>query len=133
MMNDYKHLVNKTCRERDQDMTEYHWETSSKRDRLYLVCGYLVVAAIFLACLIGWVEEAHADAPRIYSQDGVYLGKLSSNRYDPESVNNPYGQYGNKYSPYSINNKYGQYGSRYSNESIHNPYATQAPVIYGDE
>ena len=132
-MNDYKHLVNKNCRERDQDMTQYHWETSSKRDRLYLVCGYLIVAAIFLACLIGWVEEAHADVPRIYSQDGVYLGKLSSNRYDPESVNNPYGQYGNKYSPYSINNKYGQYGSRYSNESIHNPYAIEAPVIYGDE
>ena len=132
-MNDYKHLVNKTYRERDQDMTEYHWGTSSKRDRLYLVCGYLIVAAIFLACLIGWVEEAHADAPRIYSQDGVYLGKLSSNRYDPESVNNPYGQYGNKYSPESINNQYGQYGSRYSNESIHNPYATEAPVIYGDD
>ena len=129
-MNDYKHLVNKNCRERDQDMTQYHWETSSKRDRLYLVCGYLVVAAIFLACLIGWVEEAHADAPRIYSQDGRYLGNLSTNRYDANSINNPYGRYGSRYSSDSVNNPYGRYGSRYSNESANNPYATQAPVIF---
>ena len=86
-MKDIKHLVNKTYRERDQDMTEYHWETSSKKDKLYLVCGYLVVAAIFLACLIGWVEEAHADAPRIYSQDGVYLGKLTRNLTGDTEVN----------------------------------------------
>lgn len=61
--------------------------------------------------------------------DGKYLGNLNANRYDPNSVSNPYGQYGSRYSPDSINNPYGQYGSRYSPKSATNPYATQAPVI----
>lgn len=74
-----------------------------------------------------------ASPPEIYSQDGRHLGTLSSNRYDPESVSNPYGQHGNPYSADSINNPYGRYGSPYSNESARNPYATQAPEIIHDE
>ena len=62
----------------------------------------------------------------------TYLGKLSSNQYDPDSVSNPYGQYGSRYSPKSINNPYGEYGSRYSNKSINNPWATNAPIIVQD-
>ena len=60
---------------------------------------------------------------------GKYLGNLNSNRYDPNSVANPYGRYGSRYSPDSINNPYGQYGSPYSPNSARNPYATQPPVI----
>jgi hypothetical protein len=59
-----------------------------------------------------------------------YLGNLSANPYDPNSVSNPYGRYGSPYSPDSINNPYGRYGSPYSNQSVNNPYATQAPHIY---
>lgn len=66
---------------------------------------------------------------RIYSQDGAYLGRLNSNRYDPESVANPYGRYGSPYSANSINNPFGRYGSPYSVESARNPYATQPPVV----
>ena len=62
-------------------------------------------------------------------QTGKYLGTLSNNRYDPDSVANPYGRYGSKYSPDSINNPYSKYGSRYSNDSVNNPYATNPPVI----
>lgn len=40
------------------------------------------------------------------SGQGKYLGTLSNNRYDPNSVSNPYGQYGSKYSPDSSNNLY---------------------------
>ena len=70
---------------------------------------------------------------RIYAEDGTYLGKLNANKYDPESVANPYGQYGSKYSPTSINNPYSQYGSKYSSQSARNPYSTTPPrVIYGD-
>ncbi len=76
-----------------------------------------------------WVA-AYAQPPQIYSQDGKYLGNLSSNPYDPNSVANPYGQYGSRYSPDSINNPYGQYGSKYSPNSPNNPYATSPPVIY---
>ena len=56
-------------------------------------------------------------SPRIYSDDGTYLGELSQNRYAPDSVNNRFGRYGSKYSSDSINNKYGNYG-RYSTQQI---------------
>lgn len=77
-------------------------------------------------------SASNAEEPKIYSPDGTYLGKLSNNKYDPESVSNPYGKYGSKYSPNSINNPYGVYGSKYSNKSPNNPYATNPPLIYGD-
>lgn len=69
-------------------------------------------------------------APRLYDQEtGKYLGTLSSNKFDPDSTSNEYGQYGSSYSPDSINNEYGEYGSPYSDKSPNNPYATSAPVI----
>lgn len=72
---------------------------------------------------------AAQDAPSIFSTDGEYLGTLSANRYDPNSVANPYGKYGSPYSPESINNPYGEYGNPYSPSSVTNPYATSAPVL----
>ncbi len=73
---------------------------------------------------------AFADAPHLYDKNGKYLGNLSANKYDPNSVSNPYGRYGSKYSADSINNPYGKYGSKYGNESARNPYATNAPKIH---
>jgi len=67
--------------------------------------------------------------PSLVGEDGTYLGTLSSNPYDPNSVSNPYGRYGSRYSPDSINNPYGLYGSPYSSYSATNPYTTQAPKI----
>jgi hypothetical protein len=60
-------------------------------------------------------------------ETGKFLGNLSSNQYDPDSVSNPYGQYGSKYSPDSVNNPYGEYGSKYSPKSVNNPYAVGSP------
>ncbi len=60
---------------------------------------------------------------------GVYLGQLSANRFDPNSVSNQFGA-GSRFDPKSINNPYGEYGSRYSNKSANNPYATDAPKLY---
>ena len=62
-------------------------------------------------------------APKLYASDGTYLGKMSANKYDPESISNPYGKYGSEYSADSVNNPYGRYGSKYSSESPNNPYA----------
>jgi hypothetical protein len=73
-----------------------------------------------------------AAAPKIYAQDGTYLGRLSENRFDPESTANPYGRYGSPYSPTSINNPYSRYGSPYSPNSPNNPYTTTAPILLGD-
>lgn len=56
-------------------------------------------------------------SPRIYSDDGTYLGELSQNRYAPDSINNRFGRYGSRYSQDSINNRWGPYG-RYSTQQI---------------
>lgn len=66
-------------------------------------------------------------ASSAFSQN--YLGNLNGNKYDPNSLSNPYGA-GSKYKSNSPNNPYGQYGSPYSNKSSTNPYATNAPKIY---
>ena len=74
------------------------------------------------------------DTPKLYSQDGKYLGKVSSNTLDPDSISNPVGRYGSPISPDSINNPVGRYGSSVSPESANNPLATEAPeIVYGGE
>jgi hypothetical protein len=47
------------------------------------------------------------NAPKLYDQNGNYRGRLSANKYDPDSTSNPYGRYGSQYSPDSPNNPYG--------------------------
>lgn len=92
---------------------------------------YQAVTLIFLLTLviIAFANKAHA-APEIYdSVTGQYLGNLSNNQYDPNSVSNKYSVHGSEYSPSSINNPYGVHGSPYSNKSVRNQYATQPPVI----
>jgi hypothetical protein len=72
-----------------------------------------------------------ATSPQLWSSDGTtkFLGTVNANSYDPNSVANPYGQYGSPYSPNSVNNPYGAYGSPYSPYSANNPYTTQAPKL----
>lgn len=85
---------------------------------------------IMAISLILFTTAAQSAPPILVDpKTGKYLGTLSNNRYDPDSVSNPYGHYGSKYSPDSINNPYGQYGSKYSPDSPNNPYATSPPVI----
>ena len=67
----------------------------------------------------------------VYDSKGNYLGKLSNNPYDPDSISNPYGKYGDPFSPDSINNPFGP-GDPYSAESPNNPYG-DGLLIYGDE
>ena len=43
-------------------------------------------------------------APKIIAANGQYLGRLSANPYAPDSISNPYSQYGSPYSPISPNN-----------------------------
>jgi len=61
--------------------------------------------------------------PKLYDDDHNYRGTLNGNRYDPDSISNPYGRYGSRYSPDSINNPYGA-GSRYRPDSPNNPYGS---------
>ena len=59
------------------------------------------------------------------------LADLRANRYDPNSLSNPYGA-GSRYKPDGLMNPYSRHGSRYSNESATNPYATRPPKIYSE-
>jgi hypothetical protein len=53
------------------------------------------------------------NSPALYDMNGTYRGRLNVNRYDPDSISNPYGRYGNSYSPESLNNRFGA-GSRFN-------------------
>lgn len=66
----------------------------------------------------------------LLAQDGQFLGMLSSNKYQSDSIMNEYGSYGSKYSFTSIFNQYGQYGSRYASYSPFNPYTSTPPQIF---
>ena len=61
-----------------------------------------------------------------------YLGNLSANEFDPNSIANPYGA-GNPFSPNSVTNEFGRYGSPFSNTSANSPFATEAPRLYDQE
>lgn len=65
-----------------------------------------------------WTNPHATDAPKIVGEDGSYHGRLSANRYDPDSTSNPYGRYGSRYSPDSLNNPYGA-GNPYSNKKYY--------------
>jgi hypothetical protein len=64
--------------------------------------------------------------------DGTHLGRLNADRYDSESVANPYGKYGSPYSSSSTNNPYSTYGSPYSSQSASNPYTSTPPIVIYD-
>jgi hypothetical protein len=47
-----------------------------------------------------------SNSNKVYAPNGEFRGNLNDNRYDPNSVSNPYGTYGSKYSSKSLNNPY---------------------------
>ncbi|GIO13579.1 hypothetical protein J19TS2_31340 [Cohnella xylanilytica] len=68
--------------------------------------------------------------PSLYSYDGkTYLGKITSNSFDTDSVFNEFGTYGSKFSTSSIWDEFGDYGSSFSNTSAFNKLASQPPAI----
>lgn len=66
----------------------------------------------------------------LLAADGNFVGKLTTNIYDVESICNQYGVYGSRYSARSIWNQYSQYGSQYALYSAYNQYTMSPPVIY---
>lgn len=70
---------------------------------------------------------------RIVGNDGTFLGIISKDSYDLNSINNKYGNYGSRYSATSIFNEYGNYGGQYSAMSPFNPYSNTPPKLYIDK
>lgn len=56
------------------------------------------------------------------------LADLRADRYDPNSLSNPYGA-GSPYKSDGLMNPYSRFGSPYSNDSWRNPYATNPPKL----
>jgi len=76
------------------------------------------------------LERAEQGQSFLVADDGQFLGKLSLNQYDSESISNKYGSYGSQYASTSINNQYSSYGSKYSSLSPNNQYTSTPPIIY---
>ena len=66
----------------------------------------------------------------LVAQDGQYLGRITRNQYDTNSLLNVYGPYGSRYSSTSIFNPYSQYGSKYGQFSVNNPYCSVPPQLF---
>jgi hypothetical protein len=65
-------------------------------------------------------------------KDSKYLGN-TGNRYDANSIFNPYGRYGSEFSTDSVNNRFGNYGSPFSPNSARNPYAIDTPKLFDSQ
>lgn len=87
----------------------------------------LLLMAAIAAFSIGASAQNYGS---IYGTDGHYLGQYDLNRFDSNSILNPYGRYGSPYSSESINNPYSMYGSPYSTQSARNPYTVTPPTLY---
>jgi hypothetical protein len=73
---------------------------------------------------------ATLEGASIIASDGQFLGKISSNKFDSQSIANEFGTYGSKFSSTSIFNEFGTYGSPFSNKSAFNEFATSPPSIF---
>ena len=67
---------------------------------------------------------------QLWSANGQFLGLLSSNQYDANSISNFHGIYGSPHGLYSIRNLYGMYGGEYGLYSPYNPYCLNPPIIF---
>ncbi len=65
----------------------------------------------------------------IVAADGTFLGKLSPNRFDSESIFNAFGPYGNKFSSNSLFNKFSTYGNQFNELSPYNKFSKKPPKL----
>lgn len=65
----------------------------------------------------------------LVANDGAYLGTVSSNQNNPDSICNRYRAFGSEYSSTSVRNRYSQYGSEYTNQGAYNKDTSTPPAI----
>ncbi|MCE5241546.1 hypothetical protein LLH23_24035 [bacterium] len=68
----------------------------------------------------------------IIGADDTFLGVISRDTDDPESITNREGRWGSRWSDECIWNPEGSWGSRYAPDSPWNPYATRPPRVFDD-
>jgi hypothetical protein len=69
----------------------------------------------------------------VVGADGSYLGTITWNSVDSESLTNPIGPYGSRISGTSIFNQIGPYGSAISSLSAFNQIASDPPSVFVGE
>jgi hypothetical protein len=65
----------------------------------------------------------------LVASDGKYIGRISSNAFDTESICNDFGDYGNPFSANSVKNQFGDYGNPFSSISAYNQFTSAPPAI----
>ena len=89
---------------------------------------------IFFLCIINFSivrsQELHLYGGKDHD---VYLGCLTCDKYDSNSIWNTYGKYGNSYNKNCIWNQYGAFGNKYNSLSPWNEYSTESPVVVDKE
>ncbi len=68
----------------------------------------------------------------VFAANGQFLGVINDNPFDPNSLCNPFGNYGSKFSASSIWNQFGDYGSNFATYSAFNNFTSTAPVIFAN-
>lgn len=91
-------------------------------------------AVFFVLFMLSIIISADAQMKTSGKQENYkYLGRLSANKYDPESVSNPLGMYGNPYGN-TVNNPLSIYGSQYSPVSINYTLPSgSSPILIGED
>jgi len=75
-----------------------------------------------------WTNPYATRPPILVDDAGQFRGTLSANRFDPDSISNPFGRYGSRFSPDSIRNPFGA-GSPFRPESPSNPYGRGLTIL----
>ena len=65
----------------------------------------------------------------LVAQDGQFLGVVSTNPFDFDSLANSFGTFGNRFSSLSIWNEFGTYGSPFSSLSPWNAFTSTPPIL----
>jgi len=88
-------------------------------------------ASCLVASVITYCKPADAGntAAYIVGQDGAFLGVVSSNQVDQNSICNQVGSYGSQVMQTSIRDQVGPYGSQISNLSAYNSNAGNPPLV----
>ncbi|MDZ8089065.1 MAG: hypothetical protein RMY16_26465 [Nostoc sp. DedQUE12b] len=79
--------------------------------------------------ILQFLAAANGIAQLWSSADRQFLGLLSSDRHDTNSISNLDGIYGSLHSTHSIRNLHGLYGGLHGGQSPYNPYCSNPPVI----
>jgi hypothetical protein len=67
----------------------------------------------------------------IWSYDGkTFLGAVSQNNFDQNSIANDFGSYGSSFSSTSIFNDFSPFGSQFDSNSANNSFTSTPPVIW---